>query len=39
MSNHNYHTRNNRPPTENQTPQQSNMSTDQFYDDEIARLE
>ena len=39
MSNHDYHTRNNRPPTENQTPQQSNISTDQSSDDEIACLE
>ena len=42
MSNHGYHTRNNNPPTENQTPQQSNVSTDQSSNDEtslIARLE
>ena len=42
MSNHGYHTRNNTPPTENQTPQQSNVSTDQSSNDEtslIARLE
>ena len=28
MSNHGYHTRNNTPPTEQQTPPQSNVSTD-----------
>ena len=42
MSNHGYHTRNNTPPTENQTPQQSNVSTDQSSNDEtpqISRLE
>ena len=42
MSNQGYHTRNNNPPTENQTPQQSNVSTDQSSNDEtslIARLE
>ena len=42
MSSHGYHTRNNAPPTENQTPQQSNVSTDQSSNDEtslIARLE
>ena len=42
MSNHGYHTRNSTPPTENQTPQQSNVSTDQSSNDEtslIARLE
>ena len=42
MSNHGYHTRNNTPPTENQTPQQSNVSTDQSSNDETsqtARLE
>ena len=42
MSSHGYHTRSNAPPTENQTPQQSNVSTDQSSNDEtslIARLE
>ena len=42
MSNHGYHTRNNTPPPENRTPQQSNVSTDQSSHDEtsqIARLE
>ena len=42
MSCHSYHTRNNTPPTENQTLQQSNVSTDQSSNDEtslIARLE
>ena len=42
MSSHSYHTRNNTPPPENQTPQQSNVSTDQSSNDEtslIARLE
>ena len=42
MSSHGYHTRNNTPPPENQTPQQSNVSTDQSSNDEaslIARLE
>ena len=42
MSSHGYHTRNNTPPTENQTPQQSNVSTDQSSNNEtplIARLE
>ena len=42
MSNHSYHTRNNTPPTENQTLQPSNVSTDQSSNDEtsqIARLE
>ena len=42
MSNHGYRTRNNTPPTENQTSQQSNVSTDQSSNDEaalIARLE
>ena len=42
MSSHGYHTRNNTPPTENQTTQQSNVSTDQSSNDEtslIARLE
>ena len=42
MSSHGYHTRNNTPPTENQTPQQSNVSTDQSSNDEtslITRLE
>ena len=42
MSNQSYHHRNNTPPTENQTPQQSNVSTDQSSNDEtsqIARLE
>ena len=42
MTNHGYHTRNNTPPTENQTRQQSNFSTDQSSNDEtslIARLE
>ena len=42
MSGHGYHTRNNTPPPENQTPQQSNVSTDQSSNDEtslIARLE
>ena len=42
MSNHGYHTRNKAPVTENQTPQQSNVSTDQSSNDEtsqIARLE
>ena len=42
MSNHCYHTRSNTPPTEIQTPQQSNVSTDQSSNDEtsqVARLE
>ena len=42
MSSHGYHTRNNTPPNENQTTQQSNVSTDQSSNDEtslIARLE
>ena len=42
MLSHGYHTRNNTPPPENQTPQQSNVSTDQSSNDEaslIARLE
>ena len=42
MPSHGYHTKNNTPPTENQTPQQSNVSTDQSSNDEtslIARLE
>ena len=42
MSSHGYHTRNNTPPTENQTTQQSNVSTDQSSNDEtslITRLE
>ena len=42
MSNQSYHHRNNTLPTENQTPQQSNVSTDQSSNDEtseIARLE
>ena len=42
MSNHGYHHRNNTPPTENQTPQPSNVSTDQSSNDEtpqIAHLE
>ena len=42
MSSHGYHTRNNTPPTENQTPQQSNVSTDQSSNNEtplIVRLE
>ena len=41
MSNHGYHTRSSTP-TENQTPQQSNISTDQCSNDEtslIAHLE
>ena len=33
MSSHGYHTRNNTPPTENQTPQQSNDSTGQSSND------
>ena len=42
MSNHGCHTRNNTPPTENQTPQKSKVSTDQYSNGEtslIARLE
>ena len=42
MSNHGYDTRNKAPLTKNQTPQQSNVSTDQSSNDEtsqIARLE
>ena len=42
MLNHGYDTRNNTPPTENQTPQQSNVSTDQSSNNEtplIVRLE
>ena len=42
MSSNGCHTRNNIPTTENQTPQQSNVSTDQSSNDEtslIARLE
>ena len=42
MSNQSYHHRNNTPPTENQTLQQSNVSTDQPSNDEtseVARLE
>ena len=38
MSNHGYHTRNNTPPTENQTPQQSNVSTDQSSNDETSLI-
>ena len=42
MSNHGYHTRNNTPPTEQQTPLQSNVSTDKSSTNEssqIGRLE
>ena len=42
MSSHGYHTRNNTPPTENQTPQQSKVSTYQSSNNEaslIVRLE
>ena len=42
MSNHGYHTRSNTPPTQNQTRQQSNVSTGQSSNDEtslMARLE
>ena len=38
MSSHGYHTRNNTPPTENQTPQQSNVSTDQSSNDEMSLI-
>ena len=38
MSSHGYHTRNNTPPTENQTPQQSNVSTDQSSNDETSLI-
>ena len=38
MSNHNYHTRNSTPTTENQTPQQSNISTDQSSNDETSQI-
>ena len=42
MSNHRYHTRNNTFPTEQQTPPQSNVSTDKSSNNEssqIGRLE
>ena len=42
MSNHRYHTRNNTLPTEQQTPPQSNVSTDKSSNNEssqISRLE
>ena len=42
MSSHGHHTRNSTPPTENQTPQQSNVSTYQSSNNEtslIPRLE
>ena len=42
MSNHSYHTRNKSPPTEQQTPRQSNVSTDKSSNNEslqIGRLE
>ena len=42
MSNHSYHTRNNTPFTEQQTPPQSNVSTDKSSNNEssqIGRLE
>ena len=42
MSNHGYHTRNNTPPTEQQTPLQSNVSTDKSSTNkssQIGRLE
>ena len=42
MSNHGYYTRNNTPPTEQQTPPQSNVSTDKSSNNEssqIGRLE
>ena len=38
MSNHGYRTRNNTPPTENQTSQQSNVSTDQSANDEASLI-
>ena len=38
MSNYGYHTRNNTPPTEDQTPQQSNISTDQSSTDETSQI-
>ena len=38
MSSHGYHTRNNTPPPENQTPQQSNVSTDQSSNDETSLI-
>ena len=38
MSNHCYHTRSNTLPTEIQTPQQSNVSTDQSSNDETSQV-
>ena len=38
MSSHGYHTRNNTPLTENQTPQQSNVSTDQSSNNETSLM-
>ena len=38
MSSHGYHTKNNTPPNENQTPQQSNVSTDQSSNDETSLI-
>ena len=38
MSSHGYHNKNNTPPTENQTPQQSNVSTDQSSNDETSLI-
>ena len=38
MSNHGYHTRNNRPPTEQQTPPQSNISTDKSSTNESSQF-
>ena len=38
MSNHGYHTRNNTPPTEQQTPPQSNVSTDKSSNNESSQI-
>ena len=38
MSNHGYHTRNNTPPTEQQTPPQSNVSTDKSSNNELPQI-
>ena len=38
MSSHGYNSRNNTPPTENQTSQQSNVSTDQSSNDEMSLI-
>ena len=38
MSDHSYHTRNNTPPTEQQTPPQSNVSTDKSSTNESSQI-